>query len=189
VGGIVIGALGILSGLSALVAFVLTRHDPFASLPGQPPAMARMIVLQQEMMAGPAPLLTLVVGVWGLLVGGWALLHSIRLLSGRPHARVPFRRSLVALGVTECVSLSLGLWLQLHNFELFFGELPGVTTGSASAAPPGFATMMNSFILAVAVGGVVVTLGWGALKLVFLVWAHRYVASPDVVAHLDRSAV
>ena len=134
VGGIVISAFGILSGFAALLASVLSRHHPFASIPGQPPEMAKMIALQQKMMEGPAPLFTLIVGVCGLLVGGWALFHSIRLLSGRPHARVPFRRSLVALGVTEGVGLGFGMWQQLHNFELM-GELWEVTTGPAPGAP------------------------------------------------------
>ena len=93
----------------------------------------------------------------------------------------------MALGVTEAVSLGIGTWHQLYNFELF-GELWGVTHGPAPAALPGFDTLMSSLMQVAAIGGVVAAFGWGALKLVFLVWAHRYVASPDVVAHLDRRA-
>ena len=181
IGVIAIAAFLILAGLMTPLSLAFVGRHPFASLSGTAPHVAKMIDLQERMMAFPAPQVSLVVGVAGLAVGIWALTRAVGVLSRKPGVLASFRRSIVALVAVESVSAVVGLWLQTRNAEL-------VAEFAEAVAPPGAGveTMMGTLMQAGMLVGLVFSVAWGAAKIVFLAWAHRYTGAPSVVDHLDR---
>jgi len=185
-GVLAVAALAILGGLSAPIAILMTRHHPFAGMPGATPELSRMIALQQQMLSGPAALLALVVGAVGLPVGAWALYSAIRVLSATPGARVPFRRSVTVLVVTENASLLAGVWLQSRNREILDEFAKAFSLSAPGAIPPGVEETMRMFVQGVGLVGIVMMVAWGIGKLAVLFWAHRYTGTREVVDYLDR---
>ncbi len=183
VGVIVVSAFAILGGLSAIGGFILGRHHPFAGMPGAPPEVAKMIELQQKMMSGPAPALTLTAGIVGIAVGAWALYSAVRVLGAKPGARATFRRAVVALAAVEVVGLVLGVWMQIKSYEMF-GEI-GEAFFSSAPAPHGMDKMMKTFMQGGVLVGMVFAVGYGVLKIGFLAWSHWYAGSREVAAHLE----
>lgn len=154
-------------------------------MPGVTPEMTKMIDLQQKAMSGPMPMLAMVVGVAGIAAGGWAARSAVRVLGAKPGARPAFRRSTAALAVIELTSLVLSVWLQIKTYAMlgelmdtFFGHLP--TTGG------GIDETMKAIMQGGALIGLAVAIGYGLLKLGFLVWSFHYASSREVAAHLDR---
>ena len=185
-GVLAVAALAILGGLSAPIAILMSRHHPFAGMPGATPELSRIIAVQQQVMSGPAALLALVVGVVGLPVGVWALHSAIRVLSGTPGARVPFRRSVTMLVVIENASLLAGVWLQSHNREILDEFAKAFSLAAPGAVPPGVEATLKTFVQGLGLVGVVMLVAWGLIKLAVLVWAHRYTGTREVVDYLER---
>jgi hypothetical protein len=175
-GVIGVAAFQVLGGLSTWLTFFMSRHHPLARMAGTAPEAARMLALQQRMMAGPAPLLTCVVGAAGVFAGAWGLYCAIRALSSKPGARMPFRRAVVGLLLVESVTFVTSVWLQMWTLEVF-GEL----TKEVSSVPGAMQAMQGFAILSV-----VVMVGWEIAKVGALGWAHRYTGTRDVVDYLDR---
>jgi hypothetical protein len=181
---IVVAAFGILAGLSAPLGVFMSRHHPFSSMSSSTPEMARMVALQQKLMESPVGEISIVAGLASLLAGGWALYCAARWLSEKPGAREPFRKAIVPLIATECVSGVVGFWLQMRNVE-FLREYTAMFT-STPGMPRGFGTMMTTVMQGSVVVGLLVGAAWGIAKMVALVWAHRYAGKPEVVAHFER---
>jgi len=185
VGGVVaVAAFAVLAGLSAPMGLLFSRFHPLAGMP-MPPETAKIIALQQQMFAGPAGIGSLVVGIAGLLAGAWCAYTAIRVLSQKPGARVPFRRSVIALVVTENASLLAAIWLQAASFEMF-EEFAKAFAAPAGSAPSGFESMMRTFMQGAALVSIVVAVGWGVVKLAVLVWTYRYTGTKEVVEYLER---
>jgi hypothetical protein len=185
IGVIIVAGFGVLAGLMAPVAVAITRHHPFASVPGAPPEMTKMLELQQKMMSGPAATLSVVVHVIGIAVGAWAIHAAIRVLGAKAGARPTFRRAVAALGAIELSGLVLGVWMQIRNYAIL-GELTDALSARFPAGTPGFDATMRGVMQGSALVGVVFAVGYGLLKLVFLAWSYHYTSSREVVVHLDR---
>jgi hypothetical protein len=185
VGVVVISVFLIVAGLTTPLSIVFVARNPFASLPGMSPEMAKVFAAQQKMMAFPAGPVSLLVGSAGLAAGVWGLVSAIKVLSRRSEARTPFRRSILALMLAESVSIVVSVWLQTRNAELM-GEFAKAMVPPGGSSPHPFETLMTRFLHAGAVLGIVLTLAWGAVKIAFLAWAHRYAGTPSVIDHLDR---
>ena len=184
VGVVVIAVFLIMAGLTTPLSLAFVGHNPFASLPGVP-HLAKLFEWQEKMMAFPAPQISLVVGFTGLAVGIWALTRAVAVLSRKPGARTPFRRAIVALAAVESVSSVVSIWLQSRSGELSRELAEAVAPPGGSS--PAFETMMGTFLQAGMLVGLVFSVAWGAAKIAFLAWAHRYTGAPSVVDHLDRS--
>ena len=185
VGVLVISVFLIVAGLTTPLSIVFVAKNPFASLPGMSPEMAKVFAAQQKMMAFPAGPVSLIVGTAGLAAGGWGLISAIRVLSRKPDARTPFRRSALVLTLAESASIVVSVWLQTRNAKVM-GEVAKAMVPPGASSPHPFETMMTPFLQASALLGIAFTLVWGAAKIVFLAWAHRYAGTPSVIDHLDR---
>jgi hypothetical protein len=185
VGVIAIAVLLIVTGLTAPLSIAFFGRHPLASLSSTAPHVANMIEWQEKMMAFPAPQVSFVVGVAGLAVGIWALTRAVGVLSRKPGVRAPFRRSIAALVAVESVSTVVSIWLQSRNTELA-GEL-AEAMAPPGAGSPAIETMMGTLLQAGMLLGVVFSVAWGAAKIAFLAWAHRYTGTASVANHLDRA--
>jgi hypothetical protein len=185
VGVVIISVFLIVAGVMTPLSIVFVAKNPFASLPGMTPEMAKVFAAQQKMMAFPAGPVSLIVGTAGLAAGVWGLTAAIKVLSRRPNARTPFRRSTLVLTLAESTSIVVNVWLQTRNAE-FMGEFAKAMVPPGASSPHPFETMMTHFLQAGALLGIAFTLAWGAAKIVFLAWAHRYAGTPSVIDHLDR---
>jgi hypothetical protein len=189
VGVIVVSAFAVLGSLSVLGGLAFSRFHPFAGMAGTSPEMAKMIALQKTLMSGPAPAASLVVGIAQMIVGAWAIYATVRVLGAKPAARVAFRRAVALLGAIEVASLVLAVWTQVEAYRTFgdfidtiFGR--GPTIASANDLEKMVQTIMQVAVIV----GIIFALGFGLLKLGFLVWSYRYASTREVVAHLDRPA-
>jgi hypothetical protein len=174
-----------LGGLGALPSYLFLRHHPFAGMLGATPEFAKMIALQQKMVASPAGELMVVIGVVGLLAGAWGLYCGIRVLSSKSGARIPFRKSVVALGVTESLGLVMGAWLHVRNVKMM-NEFVDMLAHPGPRINAGFEETMKTFFQAFAVVGMAFAIGMAMLKLLVLFWAHHYTGKREVVEYLDR---
>ena len=185
-GVLAVAALSVVGGLSTAMGILMGRLHAFAGMPGAAPELARIVALQQQMLSGPAFLLASVVGAAGIPVGAWALYTSMRLSSAKPDSRVPFRRSVTVLVVTENASLLAGVWLQSHNREIFNELAKAVTLVAPGAFSPGGEATLRMFVQGVGLAGIVMMVAWGIIKLAVLFWAHRYAGTRAVIDYLDR---
>jgi hypothetical protein len=180
IGVIVISVFSILSGLMAPISVAFLLFNPFASMPGVPPDLANSFATHQKALGVAALGVQSVAGVAGLVTGIWASTTSVRVLSRKPDVRVAFRRSTLALALTESANVTVGVWLQVAMGDVMrAAALP-------AGAPHGVETTMQTFVQVFTLLGIVVAVGWGVIKVVFLAWAHRYAGAPNVVAFLDQ---
>lgn len=183
VGVIVVAVFSIMTGLVTPISVGFLLYNPFANMPGMPPELGNLFALQQKALGGPALVGQVVVGLVGLATGLWATVSSVRLLSGKSEARLPFRRATLALALAESASVTLGVWLQNA-----MGEFMRAMAFPSGGVAHGVEEMMQTFVQAMVLVSIVAGVGWGVMKIAFLAWAHRYAGIPSVVAYFDRSA-
>jgi hypothetical protein len=181
----IVAGLDILSGLAAPIGLFIGRYQPFAALPGAPPEMAKIIELQQRMLSGPAPGMTLFVAALGVGAGGFAIYSGTRVLSAKPGARIPFRQAIWFVAMATVAGAASGLWLQMRNIELVEETMQAMSAHHGAASPV-FDATMKGFMHGGALVGVAMAVGLELVKLAVLAWGHHVAGTKEASDYLDE---
>jgi len=185
---LVLAGMGLLAGLSSLISFFAARGGGGMFMPDVPPEMREMQAeLHKKIYEASMPGVSATLGIANLAVCGYALWTAIMMLKRRAGACSHFVRSMLGLGLLEIVAALFAMVIQSRVWRIMEGFMTDMMDAGGKGAPAP-QEVRDTVGIAMQVGlaiGVVIGIGWAALKIGFCFYARQYGSKPEVISFVE----